>query len=238
MGTAAASGVQVTAIMNPATGPGNTSDPNYVREVNALRAKGGKVLGYIPSSYAGGNLPATDSTCRPGSGRARYAAQDLVDCARRYQTLYTVDGIFVDEMGTTGGITTPAGIAFYQQIYDGLKAINPAWLIIGNPGTPGLDRGYMRSGASGGADVLVTFESPATAYRTSATPSYSFDFAATRFANLVYSAGTGLDFATALALARSRNVSYFYFTDRNANWDGLPSDWEAQVTTVRTTNPR
>src|SRR3954469_12208672 len=50
--TAAADDVPVTAIMNPFNGPGNLRDNNYVSAVNSLRSAGGRVIGYVYSSYS------------------------------------------------------------------------------------------------------------------------------------------------------------------------------------------
>ena len=37
----------MTAILNPASGPGTVADPNYVTATNNLRAAGGGVVGYV-----------------------------------------------------------------------------------------------------------------------------------------------------------------------------------------------
>src|SRR5207302_896442 len=47
----AAGRVPLVAIMNPNSGPGLTQDPQYVTAVNNLRAAGGKVIGYVSTSY-------------------------------------------------------------------------------------------------------------------------------------------------------------------------------------------
>ena len=47
MTAAAASGVPVTAIMNVANGPGTAVNSDYVAAVNAFKAAGGTVVGYV-----------------------------------------------------------------------------------------------------------------------------------------------------------------------------------------------
>src|SRR5262249_10831163 len=42
----------IEAILNPASGPGTKRDPTYVTVVGDFRKAGGKVLGYISTSYA------------------------------------------------------------------------------------------------------------------------------------------------------------------------------------------
>ena len=74
----AAGRVLLVAIMNPNSGPGAAQNPDYVAAVNAMRASGGKVIGYVSTSYAtrGTNAVLTD-----------------ID---RYFSWYAVDGIFLD----------------------------------------------------------------------------------------------------------------------------------------------
>jgi hypothetical protein len=49
----AAARVGVTAIVNVNSGPGDTLDPNYLAVVESLRAAGGRVLGYVHTSWGG-----------------------------------------------------------------------------------------------------------------------------------------------------------------------------------------
>ena len=48
---AVASTVPLIAIVNPNSGPGTASDPNYVSAINNVRAAGGGVIGYVPTDY-------------------------------------------------------------------------------------------------------------------------------------------------------------------------------------------
>ena len=75
----AAGRVPLVAIMNPNSGPGAAQNPDYVAAVNALRASGGKVIGYVSTAYTarGTNVVMAD-----------------ID---RYFSWYAVDGIFLDE---------------------------------------------------------------------------------------------------------------------------------------------
>src|SRR5436309_12085925 len=41
----------ITAILNPASGPGASVDPNYTSAISRLQTAGGKVIGYVSSSY-------------------------------------------------------------------------------------------------------------------------------------------------------------------------------------------
>src|SRR4051794_18613488 len=44
---AAAKEVTLTAILNPASGPGKVADPNYIKAASNLRAAGGSVVAYV-----------------------------------------------------------------------------------------------------------------------------------------------------------------------------------------------
>lgn len=56
----AAGTIPVTAILNPASGPGGAQDSNYVAVVDALRAAGGAVVGYVHSSWGSRPLAFDD----------------------------------------------------------------------------------------------------------------------------------------------------------------------------------
>jgi hypothetical protein len=236
MTAAVRSGVPVTAIMNPASGPGTATNSDYVMAVNSFRAAGGKVLGYVPSGYIGQAVNA-GSSCQPASG-STYATSDVVACAGLYQSLYSVDGIFVDEMGApVGGAPEASILSFYQTVYDGIKSVNAAWTVFGNPGVVAPE-GLLRTGATGGADSLVTFENFGTLYGAATPPAYAQNYAADRFGNILIETDPAFDFDAALRLAASRNVSYFYATDDKLPnpYDRLPQNWERQVDAVRAFN--
>src|SRR5829696_6590684 len=77
---AAAPRVPLTAILNPNSGPGSSSDSNYRRVTTALRNAGGRAIGYVHTSY----------TARP--------IGDVKTEVDQYLSFYSVDGFFVDEM--------------------------------------------------------------------------------------------------------------------------------------------
>lgn len=239
--------VTITAIMNPGSGPGSATIQEYVTAINNFTAAGGRVLVYVAS----GNLGRTTRSfegCAFSFTRTVYTPQDVVDCARRYQTLYPtlrIDGVFVDEMvpRENSGDTDAAAISFYSQVYSGLKGLNSNWLIVGNPGRS-VPQGYLRQGSSGGADVLVTYESFTANYASTSPQSYVFNFPATRFVNILHTAPQNYNFTAFLNLAQSRNVSYVYVTDDifvpsdplSNPYDTLPTNFAAQVSAVRTFN--
>ena len=120
MQSALAAGVAVTAIMNPDNGPGAARNADYVNAVDAFRAAGGRVLGYVYTCY--GNNQCVEPQTR--------SAAAVVADAERYASWYAVDGIFLDEMG--GSATS---LPFYTEVSQALRASHAGWRLVGNPGT-------------------------------------------------------------------------------------------------------
>lgn len=101
------------AVINPDSGPGSASDPNYVSGIKNLQAAGLKVLGYVATGYAGIDNKVT-------------LAYAEAQCAS-YKTWYGVDGIFFDEMGTLA--------SFYSALQSYVKQTLGMEITFGNPGT-------------------------------------------------------------------------------------------------------
>src|SRR5207302_8526862 len=91
----AADRVPLIAIMNPNNGPSTSVNPSYTAAVNALRNAGGRVIGYIYSSYS----------ARP--------LADVEADIDRYQAFYVIDGFFVDEMTNDSDATH---LAYYEEL--------------------------------------------------------------------------------------------------------------------------
>ena len=238
LATAARSGLAVTAIMNPASGPGESVNADYARVINALQDAGGRILGYVPSGYIG-HAVHPGSSCRPADGNT-YNPADVIACAARYQSFYRIDGIFIDEMGPPkGGAPEAKVVAYYARVYDGLKAVNPRWTVFGNPGTAAPES-LLRNGAKGGADVLVTFEGLAANYAAAKPASYATRHPASRFAHILIETGEQFDVRAALTQAATRHVAYFYATDDLLPnpYDQLPSYWDALGDAIRTTKAK
>jgi hypothetical protein len=220
---AAASGANVTAIMNPANGPGAAFNSDYATAVNSFRAAGGKVLGYVYTCYGG-------TQCFTGLPPTQTTAQVLA-AAQQYADWYGVDGIFLDEMSNR-----LADLPYYQTVAQGLRAAHAGWRIVGNPGTS-APAAYLNV-----ADTLVTLETGTGSYATASTEPWMLTSDPARQANLFYNIATADAMRALLAEAVSRNVGYVYFTDdryivgdptADNPWDQLPSYWTAEVAAVR-----
>jgi hypothetical protein len=201
---ASAPEVGITAILNPNNGPGATQDANYVAAVDDLQAAGGTVIGYVYTQYGARDIDVVKAD---------------IDS---HVSLYGVDGIFIDEMSNLAG-----NLAYYEELYDYIKALSADYSVIGNPGTTTLES-YLSA-----ADTLVTFENPYATYPGYTPDAWTAGYDADRFAHLVYD----VDAASMQAVidqAASQNVGYLYVTsDKGANpWDTLPPYWADEVTAV------
>jgi hypothetical protein len=210
---AAAGKVPILAIMNPSNGPGNSLDPNYVAAVNALRAAGGRVIGYVHTSY----------NTRP--------IQQVLDDINRYDAWYNVDGIFVDEMANTG----PAErLNYYRDIYNHVKSIDPGWQVMGNPGTTTIEP-YLTWPT---ADRLMVFENVGASYPGYTPSSWNFNHDPSKFVHLVHTEPSAANMLADLNLAMWRNAGGIYVTDDVLPnpWNRLPSYWTSLVDAVAAIN--
>ena len=219
---AAASGANVTAIMNPANGPGSAFNSDYATAVNSFRAAGGKVLGYVYTCYGG-------TQCFAGLPPTQTAAQ-VLSATQRYADWYGVDGIFLDEMSNR-----LSDLPYYQTVAQGLRAGHADWRIVGNPGTS-VPAAYLNV-----ADTLVTLETGTGSYANATSEPWMLTADPARQANLFYNLATADAMRALLVEAVARNVGYVYITDDRYiagdpsapnPWDQLPSYWAAEVAAV------
>jgi hypothetical protein len=210
---AAAGKVPITAIMNPSNGPGNSRDANYVAAVDSFRAVGGRVIGYVHTSYM-----------------ARPLQQVLAD-VNRYDMWYNVDGIFVDEMTNTG----PAErLNYYRDIYNHVKTIDPNWEVMGNPGTTTIEP-YLTWPT---ADRLMVFENVGASYPGYTPSTWNFNHDRQAFVHLVHSEPSAAKMLSHLDLAMQRNAGGIFVTDDVLPnpWNRLPDYWLSLVDAVAAIN--
>ncbi|WP_374340277.1 spherulation-specific family 4 protein [Methyloversatilis sp.] len=203
--TDSAPGVGITAILNPDSGPGSELDLNYTAVVDDLQAAGGRVIGYVHTSYG---------------TRSAATVRAEID---RYYALYGVDGIFIDEMSND-----TAHLGYYLSLHDYIRGLDGDGFIVGNPGTQ-TTPDYLAS-----ADVLVTFESPAAEYAGYEADAWTQTQDAARFAHLVYEVPDAAAMQAVIARARAMNVGHVYVTDDDISnpWDTLPGYWSAETAAV------
>jgi Spherulation-specific family 4 len=219
----AASQVPLTAIMNPASGPqAPTADiTNYNNAVRSLQAAGGRVLGYIYTSYG---------------SRAIAAVKADVDL---YVTQYTpLNGFFLDEMKQSPNTVE---LTYYREIYAYIKAKSVSYQVTANPGSYSGEI-YLQAPAA--TDALVTFENK-VGYDTAVAPAWVLNHLARSFMHIPWSVATAEQMETYVRLAKSRNTGQIYVTDDDGvipnsvftnPWDTLPSYWQQEVQLVKSLN--
>ncbi len=182
-------------VMNPNSGSGTSSNPDYVTAVSQARAAGIKVVGYVYTSY--GNRPAAT------------VKQEITN----YKTWYSVDGIFFDETATAD---TPVLLNYYQDLANFTRQ-TPNQKVIFNPGTFPAEA-YMNI-----ADIIATSEGKYKAYSILQNPAWINNYQPNRFWHIIYGANIWQTYR-AIELAKQRNAGYIYITnDRFTNpYDTLP----------------
>ncbi|MCW5559210.1 MAG: spherulation-specific family 4 protein [Verrucomicrobiae bacterium] len=209
---AAARRVPLVAILNPNSGPGSAADPQYARAIQAVRDAGGRVTGYVSTSY----------TRRP----ADTVKEDL----RRYHEFYSLDGFFLDEMSNDG---SAASLSYYADLRQHILRLNPAYHITGNPGTTTQESYVTRPTA----DTVVTFEE-GRGYEGYRPSEWTKRHPAHRFCHLLHSVAEAAALTNAVRLAQARNAGFLYVTDDVLNnpWDRLPTYWDAEVNLIEKAN--
>ena len=191
-------------VMNPASGPGTSSNSDYVTAVQNARNAGIKVLGYVHTTYGQRNIDTVKGE---------------VDT---YLGWYNISGIFLDEVNSSA-----AGIPYIQNVSGYIKATAAPFVTL-NPGTI-PDQGYINL-----SDTTVIFEGTYNTYKTWTPPSWVNSYASSKFTHLVYATSSTTKMNDAVTKAKSRNAGYVYVTnDVLPNpWDTLPSFWNSELTKI------
>ncbi len=120
--------VPIIAVINPGTGPGGSSDSNYVQGVKNFQAAGIIVLGYVATGYASQLISSLESQISS------------------YKSWYSVNGIMFDEMSSVQGNEN-----YYSTLNTYVKSLGMT-MTMGNPGTS------VPSSYIGTFDSLFIFE--------------------------------------------------------------------------------
>lgn len=208
----AAMRVPLVAIMNPNNGPGTTQSSDYVAAVNGLRTAGGRVIGYVYTSYA---------------ARDTNTVKADID---RYFSFYSVDGIFLDEMTNDGNANH---LNYYAALYQYIQQQGTNLLVVGNPGINTLEIYLTRPTAN----VLVTFEAD-TGYPALVVDRWVTNHLARQFSHLPYNAPSATTMTNYVNLAANRNAGWIYVTDDALPnpWNTLPAYWTNEVDYIRSLN--
>ncbi len=224
----AAQKINLDVIVNPASGPGTVTDPNYVSAIQNLNATPyGKAFGYISTDF--GTRPIGD------------VEADIQGYLNLYGNHFA--GFFIDQMAIL-----PGTLAYYQSISSYIKTLDPSYTVIGNPGSPFLN-GVSPANFLSTADVMNTFEGPNTAPSLGSPGFDAYPYGlnwfqsepSDRISNVVYDvpANTGDPSQSSAMLADlskaiQLNAGTVYFTDGTGGnpYSALPSYWDQEVTAI------
>ncbi len=209
----AARSVPLEVILNPASGPGERQDANYVAVVDALHRSHARVLAYVDSDY----------------GRRPLAA--IEKDVRAYPKFYKIDGFFIDQMANT-----PEAVDHYRSIRRLIRRADSRYKVVGNPGTPHTLPEYLDA-----ADTLVTFEGSArafAAYDPHAAAPWTAGHPPDRFAAIIYGVDKTAAGCAILSRARRTGAGSVYITDQKMPnpYLGLPIYWADEAAAVRAIN--
>jgi hypothetical protein len=201
----------VVAIVNPASGPGRTADPNYTAIVKRAAHAKVTLIGYITTSYA--KRPIAD------------VKADIDLWLRLYPG---IRGIFFDEQASDA-----SHVDYQASLYSYVRNEKKLDLVVTNPGTTCAE-GYLARPA---ADVVCLFEGPWDRNRFM-LPSWSPKYAPNRIAVLPNAVATANAMRRCVETTRTLGVGWIDVTDTEGNrrWERLPRYWDEESQAVREMN--
>ena len=221
--TAAAGKVPITAVLNPASGPGSSEDPIYANAMTSLENAGGKVVAYVFTNN--GNAPLATVEGQINTYITQYGS--------------LIKGFFLDGM-----FLLPGTLSYYQSIDSYIKSLSPSYTVIGNPGQPFLN-GLLPTDYLTAADIVNIFEGPnkAPAPGAAGFDAYPYGlnwflgYPSDRFSNIVFDV-PGSDLLADLNKAVGLNAGHVYITDGTLPnpYSQLPSYWDQEVAAIHGLN--
>jgi hypothetical protein len=130
-------------VMNPASGPGSSSNPAYVSAVAALQGAGMKVVGYIDTAGGGTTIASVEAQ------------------VNTYISWYGVNGVFFDNASTSS-----AEFSYYSTLYTYVHGTSAPLVVLNHGAIP--NSGYLAYG-----DVLNIFEGTYAAFTQYVAPTWA-----------------------------------------------------------------
>jgi Spherulation-specific family 4 len=192
-------------IFNPASGPGQASDPQYAKAVADAKAVGIVVLGYVFTNY--GQRPSVD----------------VLDDIKRYYDFYSPSGIYLAE----GPMEADCGPmeAEYHAFADAARSRDArAYLAVGTRFCPTYVYFF---------DLMVQFARNWTEYQMYASPSWMPANSPERFCHFVNTV-SGTAASEALSREVTNGAGWVFTTDESDPnpWGKLPSYFDDEVRAV------
>lgn len=239
LNTAAEKNVPLIAIMNPEVGPGSKPNPDYIKATKELKKSGGKVIGYIFTKYG---LRNTQHVMEDISHYFEWypdldgifidqmpSAGDFTKLDNKKPSPYL--GQFTNLGGSKARKSDKGDSArkkmneYYYRIWLHINALNPDWLIIGNPGADPDQKFFNEKNVN----VFVTFANH-EGYDAYKAPSW-LQRGDKQTAHLIYDVASAEDMKKHIATAKEQGADWVYVTDDGGGnpWDTLPAYWDEEV---------
>ena len=190
-------------IINPNSGAGRSSNPDYVQQVQSSQQLGMTIIGYVYTSYG---------------RRSLNTVKNDID---KYYNWYNVDGIFIDET-----ITSCSDVSYYSNLYGYIKGKGGTVII--NPGTQ-TNECYVDVVDI----ILNYENVYSHYVNNYSQPSWVSNYPASKFWHLVHKTLDISSMENAIDLSKQRNAGWIYITpDTLPNpWDTLPSEayWDREI---------
>ncbi|HEX3792509.1 MAG TPA: spherulation-specific family 4 protein [Pseudonocardiaceae bacterium] len=210
-------------IANVASGPGGAADPGWQTVINATRAGGATVLGYVDTGYFGFAGAQTALGRTDATSWLVQAEQDV----NRWYAYYgaSMGGIFFDDAENVCGPTATGQqyVTLYRELSDYVHTFHPGSVTVLNPGVA-VPECYQDA-----ADVLVTYEGADSGYLSptgdQVPQQWQLDADPDKFWNLIYDVPQD-DIAAVLGQSKQDNAGYVYVTPRTLDsnpWLAAPA---------------
>jgi hypothetical protein len=203
----AASQVEIVAIANPGSGPGEVRNPEYDAIFNEAGRLGITVVGYVSTDF-----------CRRDQAKIK---KDVDTWLAFYPQ---IRGFFFDQQPREG-----QSVAQFVELRDDVKRKLHDPVLITNPGVP-CDEAYLAHGVSNVTCVFVNYQGFERFELPAALKSYD----PSRFAAMPYNIP---DVETMRAFVRDaivKRIGYIYISDaKQPNpWGRLPVYWQDEVDAI------
>jgi len=207
----ASSRIPVVAIVNPANGPGEKADANYIRIFERAAESRATLIGYVHSSYA--KRPIEE------------VKRDIDDWISLYPC---IQGIFIDEQASAG-----KDVDYYSELYKYIRKTKGLQMVVSNPGTVCAEEYFSTSTA----DAICLHESPKEV-EASFWPEWTSKYPQTGVLILKYGVTVAEEMSKWMDFAAEKGFGWIYVTDDKGKnpWDRLPAYWGTEADEVQRIN--
>lgn len=190
-------------IANVSNGPGTVVDKQFATVIQAARAAGHRVKGYVYTGYG-----------------TRNSTKVLSEIAA-WSNLYGVNDFFLDEVSALN-----SDLPYYRSLVQTAYATNSEWRFMLNPGTA-PDPAYFSILPKEANVEIVVYEANWSNYTATSLPAWLDTYASQSW--IMALKATESQMEEAVAIARERKFAGFFATDVSTFTVGLPSYWAHEL---------